>query len=92
MTSNPDFDDMTVTDLITWLEQQGIPSEFCDIFSGRFVRCGVFSKDLNFCSLSDNYIDGKEFTKLTEAEVKQMVKAIGIAKKIIRLIPKACIY
>ena len=36
----------------------------------------------------DNYIDGKEFTKLTEAEVKQMVKAIGIAKKIVRLIPK----
>ena len=36
----------------------------------------------------DNFIDGKEFTKLTESEVKQMVNAIGIAKKIIRLIPK----
>ena len=36
----------------------------------------------------DNYIDGREFTKLTEAEVKQMVPAIGIAKKILRLIPK----
>lgn len=38
--------------------------------------------------LLDNYIDGKEFMKLSEAEVKQMITAIGIAKKIVRLIPK----
>ena len=34
----------------------------------------------------DNYIDGREFTKLTDAEVKQMIQPIGIAK-IVRLIP-----
>ena len=40
------------------------------------------------CLLVENYIDGKEFIKLTEAEVKVMVPPIGLAKKIIRLIPK----
>ena len=39
-------------------------------------------------TLIDNYIDGKKFLKLTEAEVKSMVAPIGIAKKILRLIPK----
>ena len=42
--------------------------------------------------LSENYIDGKEFIKLTEAEVKAMVVPIGLAKKILRLIPKVYIY
>ena len=38
--------------------------------------------------LPDNYIDGKEFCKLTEAEVKAMVPPIGLAKKIVHLISK----
>ena len=38
--------------------------------------------------LPENYIDGNEFTKLTEGEVKDMVPPIGLAKKIIRMIPK----
>ena len=40
------------------------------------------------CSFSDNYIDGSEFVKLSEAEVKQMVPPIGLAKKIVHLIPR----
>ena len=36
----------------------------------------------------ENYIDGKEFARLTESEVKDMVPRIGLAKKIMRLIPK----
>jgi hypothetical protein len=39
----------------------------------------------DFC---DNFIDRNEFTKLTEAEVKDLVPPIGLAKKIIRMIPK----
>ena len=35
-----------------------------------------------------NYIDGKEFLDLTDHDVREMVPAIGIAKKISRLIPK----
>ena len=45
-----------------------------------------------FFLLSDNYIDGNEFTKLTEAEVKDLVPPIGLAKKVIRMIPKVCAY
>ncbi len=37
---------------------------------------------------ADNYIDGGEFMNLTPTEVKEMVPPIGLAKKIIRLIPK----
>ena len=36
----------------------------------------------------DNYIDSSEFVNLTPPEVKEMVPPIGLAKKIIRLIPK----
>ena len=36
-----------------------------------------------------NYIDGKEFLDLTDHDVREMVPAIGIAKKISRLIPKS---
>ena len=41
---------------------------------------------------AENYIDGKEFAKLTESEVRDMVPPIGLAKKIIRLIPKVTRY
>ena len=44
-----------------------------------------------FDNFSDNFIDGNEFTKLTEAEVKDLVPPIGLAKKIIRMIPKVCV-
>ena len=36
----------------------------------------------------ENYIDGSEFLKLSEQDIKAMIPAIGIAKKLIRLIPK----
>ena len=36
-------------------------------------------------------IDGQEFIKLTETEVKEMVPPIGLAKKILRMIPKVCV-
>lgn len=35
----------------------------------------------------DNYIDGTEFHLLKEDDVKAMVPPIGLAKKIIRLLP-----
>ena len=41
-----------------------------------------------FFNVLDNYIDGKEFVSLSEAEVKSMVGPIGLAKKILRLIPE----
>ena len=43
------------------------------------------------CITLDNFIDGDEYLKLTEAEVKDMVPPIGLAKKIIRMIPKVCV-
>ena len=86
MASNPDFEEMTVMDLTTWLGQQE-PTEFCEIFSCVYTYFKGIAYFKANCAL-DNYIDSKEFTKLTEAEVKQMISAIGIAKKIICLIPK----
>ena len=35
----------------------------------------------------ENDIDGKEFVALQPDEVKEMIKSLGVAKKIIRLIP-----
>ena len=39
-------------------------------------------------SLVQNYIDGSEFVALSEAEVKEIVPPIGLAKKILKLLPK----
>jgi hypothetical protein len=63
-----DFASMSSQDLGVWLQDQGIPGEYCEKFE-------------------DNFIDGREFVKLTEDEVKQMVPPLGLAKKIIRMIP-----
>lgn len=48
-----------------------------------------------FCSLAksliftiENYIDGTEFLNLTGQDVKSMIPALGIANKIIRLLPE----
>ena len=35
MASTANLEQMTVMELTTWLEQQGIPKDFCDIISGR---------------------------------------------------------
>lgn len=35
-----------------------------------------------------NYIDGAEFLTLTEAEVKAMIPPIGLARKLLRLLPR----
>ena len=34
MATGPDFERMTVEDTVLWLEEQGIPNEFCDAFAG----------------------------------------------------------
>ena len=51
----------------------------------------VFITLLKYFYTLENYIDGKEFTRLTEQEVKDMIPAIGIVKKIMRLIQKVII-
>ena len=38
--------------------------------------------------LVENYIDGAEFCYLSEKDVRDIIKPIGIVKKILRLIPK----
>ena len=38
--------------------------------------------------LIDNYIDGAAFVGLTVAEIREIVPPIGLAKKIINLVPK----
>ena len=48
--------------------------------------CSVISQPV--CFLSENYIDGAEFLTLTESEVKAMVPPIGLARKVMRLLPR----
>ena len=37
---------------------------------------------------ADNYVDGRGFVMLTKDEVRKLVPPIGIAKKILSLVPK----
>jgi len=39
----------------------------------------------------DNYIDGKEFLKLNEQDIKEMINAVGITKKLFRIVSKVLI-
>jgi hypothetical protein len=36
----------------------------------------------------DNFIDGVEFINLVEADIKEIIPPLGLAKKILRLVPK----
>lgn len=48
----------------------------------------IFGTGLILFFLIDNYIDGAAFVGLTVAEIKEIVPPIGLAKKIINLVPK----
>ena len=54
--------------------------------------CGVHYLELAYSHTyyihAANYIDGKEFLKLTVQDIKDMIPAVGIAKKIERLVPQ----
>lgn len=77
---------MSANELGSWLKQSGIPQKFCDVFEGEAkvdyaVRCRIVV-------FVENYIDGMEFTSLTEEEIKSLVPPIGLVKKIIKLHPQ----
>ena len=38
----------------------------------------------------ENYIDGREFLQLSQQDLKEMIPAMGIVKKLSRLISKVC--
>lgn len=40
------------------------------------------------CCFVENYIDGREFMQLSQKELKEMIPAVGIVKKLSRLISK----
>lgn len=52
------------------------------------VVIGLIGLVFNFFPIVDNYIDGAEFNSLTESEIREIIPPIGLAKKIIRMIPK----
>ena len=41
---------------------------------------------------TENYIDGTVFLGLSESEIKEMVPPIGLAKKIMKLVPKVIFF
>ena len=45
------------------------------------------------CPRADNYIDGTTFLQLEEQDIRELIPgAIGIVKKLLRLIPKVYSY
>ena len=82
---------MTSEELSDWLLEQGIPDKYCKVFESMklwflFMHPCICLVRLPFSI--DNYVDGKEFISLTYEEVKGMVPPLGLAKKVLRLIPK----
>ena len=50
--------------------------------------CNAQSLSQPVSFLSENYIDWAEFLTLTESEVKTMILPIGLARKVMRLLPQ----
>lgn len=72
-----------------WLQSNGVSVEYCETFEGEFLECFSYP----FLSNIENEIDGSAFMELTEADIKQLIKPIGVVKKIIRLqksLPPSC--
>ena len=55
-----------------------------------YFHQGLYTLVLSF--YTENYIDGTEFVGLTECEIKEIVPPIGLAKKIMKLVPKVSRY
>lgn len=79
---------MSVEDVVAFLGSHGIPGRFCEAFEGNATVRGSVGFFHNLCLLSDNYIDGAEFLTLTESEVKAIIPPIGLARKVMRLLPQ----
>ena len=43
------------------------------------------------CIFVDNYINGKEFLKLNEQDIKEMINAVGITQTLFRIVSKVLI-
>ena len=79
---------MSVEDVAAFLGSHGIPGCFWEAFEGNATVRGSVRFFHNLCLLSDNYIDGAEFLTLTESEVKAIIPPIGLARKVMRLLPQ----
>ena len=85
-----DISSYSVESLGDFLTENGIPHDFVSAFEGKSefpelcVTCHLVLPS-TISSDSDNQIDGETFLELTEADVKEMVKPIGIVKKIMKV-------
>ena len=70
-----------------WQRDKTEPLCLDKVYKEENVRTAETPYPRNFTAY---FRDGSEFIKLTKAEVKEMVPPLGLAKKIIRMIPKVC--
>lgn len=84
---------MSATEVSAWMNRQGIPQKYCDIFEGTLIKCKRLWYVQVVSCIPENYIDGTEFIDLTEDVVKSLVPPIGLVKKIMKLRSKVrCLY
>ncbi len=86
MTDLP-LEQLEIEELFQWLSDHSIPDEFCKILEGRLISVQLYSLHALACII-ENLIDGKEFVLLQPEEVMKLIPSLGVAKKIIRLIPQ----
>jgi len=85
------IESLTHEDLAVWLNQCNIPQRFCTIFEGILIYLDHIYIGALFCPHTDNFIDGTTFLQLEEQDIRELIPgAVGIVKKLLRLIPKVC--
>ena len=83
---------MTKGEVATFLREKGIPLNFSKLFEGKYQTTTCTGRlivaTVNYGFYPENFIDGCAFVMLTQKDVRKLVPPIGLAKKIISLIPK----
>ena len=81
------FKKLSVAELSHFLTEKGIPATFCKAFEGTAKQKHVHICHFVCFFLSENFVNGRAFLRLSQVDVKKMVPPIGLAKKICSLIP-----
>ena len=74
----------SVEDFRDFLLEKGIPSSCISIFSGKCTFGGGYYFYLTATFL-ENHVDAESFLELTENEIKQLIKPLGVVKKLVIL-------
>lgn len=75
----------SVYDFGDFLSEKGIPSNYISILSGEWFFGALYWSSIAVVGFEDNHVDAETFLELSEVEIKELNKPLGIVKKLVIL-------